>query len=59
MIITVVPLPEDSVVVPGVGPGTNEVTGDPGVTVTTSTGSPVNGVRIVVPGIEPVTVSRE
>lgn len=53
------------VVVPGVGPGTNEVLGDPGVTenpgvtVTTSTGSPVDGVLKDVPGSEPVTVNFE
>ena len=52
---------------PCILPGTKVVTGEPGVTagpgpgvtVTTSTGSPVDGVLNIVPGTDPVTVVRE
>ena len=53
------PLPVEIVVVPCMLPGTKVVTGEPGVTVTTSIGLPVGGVLNPVPGTDPVTVVRE
>jgi len=42
--------------VPGVGPGTKDVTGEPGVVVTTTYGGPpFDGVTVVVPAVGPGT----